>query len=114
MKNLTEYGWCRENAEGRSHPVGLKTPNAWGFHDMHGSIDEYCLDDWHPNYDGAPTDGRAWTEGGLQTHLVLRGGSWYDQPQHCRSPHRNYYPLGVPSEDHGFRVVMEVEDGAAS
>ena len=104
--NLDEYGWYRDNANGISHPVGRKKPNAWGLYDMHGGIDEYCQDLWHPNYEGAPADGSAWIENGEKELRVLRGGSWYDLAEHCCSSHRNYYTATEPSEDHGFRVAI--------
>ena len=53
--------------------------NAWGLCDMHGNVWEWCLDYWHNNYEGAPTDGSAWIEEGDSTFRVLRGGSWYTQ-----------------------------------
>jgi len=102
------YAWYRDNAREVSHPVGSKQPNAWGLYDVHGGIDEFCQDVWHSSYDGAPDDGSAWLQGGDPDRRILRGGSWYDIAQHCRSAHRNAYPRSQPSEDHGFRVVVSL------
>ena len=41
-------------------PVRQFSPNAFGLYDMHGNVLEWCLDDWHQNYEDAPIDGSAW------------------------------------------------------
>ncbi len=39
-------------------PVGSFPPNAFGLHDMHGGLWEWTADAWHPDYQGAPVEGR--------------------------------------------------------
>jgi len=69
-------------------PAGSFSPNSFGLHDMHGNVFEWVEDCWHGNYDGAPTDGSAWTSSGPCGVRVLRGGSWDDVPLILRSAHR--------------------------
>jgi formylglycine-generating enzyme required for sulfatase activity len=103
---LGDYAWYKGNSRYKTHPVGEKKPNAWGLYDMSGNVFEWCEDDWHGNYIGAPTDGSAWLKNGNgndnRYHLnCLRGGSWCYNPDNCRSAYRNnsnYNGLG-------FRVV---------
>ncbi|PZV16103.1 MAG: hypothetical protein DCF21_10995 [Leptolyngbya sp.] len=85
--------------------VGSFPPNAFGLYDMHGNVWEWCQDVWHENYEGAPTDGSAWLEGGNQTRRPLRGGSWDFYPAFCRSAYRLRFASGYSLNDVGFRVV---------
>ena len=102
--------------------MGMFAANAWGLQDMHGNVWEWCLDEWHGNYEGAPTDGSAWlhptapsneaitkgkeTKASDEERRLLRGGSWYYNPGNCRSACRNdYYLLDYNNNYIGFRVV---------
>jgi formylglycine-generating enzyme required for sulfatase activity len=79
--------------------------NAWGLHDMHGNVLEWCLDEWHENYNGAPADGTAWLSNAGKEWRVLRGGSWINYPIHCRSASRHSnHPAGAYHGLIGFRV----------
>ncbi len=87
-------------------PVGQFPPNAFGLYDMHGNVWEWCADTWHDNYDGAPTDGSAWTENGNDNRSPPRGGSWYFNPTLCRSASRfTYDRRDYDVSSLGFRVV---------
>ncbi|ABG53343.1 serine/threonine protein kinase [Trichodesmium erythraeum IMS101] len=89
-------------------PVGQFPANAFGLYDMHGNVWEWCADEWHNNYAGAPTDGSVWLNGNKE-RSPLRGGSWYDLPNYCRSAVRDTY--SVRRDDHffitGFRLVCD-------
>jgi formylglycine-generating enzyme required for sulfatase activity/RES domain-containing protein len=101
----------------QSTPVGMFPANAWGLHDMHGNVWEWCLDEWHENYYGSPTDGSAWVDYGegeksneLGKIRLLRGGSWVSSPANCRSAFRdNYLPDGR-GVSIGFRVCCLPQD----
>ncbi|MBD2346207.1 formylglycine-generating enzyme family protein [Anabaena subtropica FACHB-260] len=89
-------------------PVGSFPPNAFGLYDMHGNVWEWCQDHWHDSYNGAPTDGSVWlNDNDNQSLHLLRGGSWYDIPEDCRSAFRNYFNRNRRSNYIGFRVVCD-------
>jgi formylglycine-generating enzyme required for sulfatase activity/tetratricopeptide (TPR) repeat protein len=88
-------------------PVGsLGIANAWGLFDMHGNVWEWCEDVWHNNYDTAPTDGSAWTVGGISNRRILRGGGWDDSDDNCRSANRDDFSTDDRVSNIGFRVVV--------
>ena len=80
--------------------------NNFGLYDMHGNVWEWCQDDWHSDYEGAPIDGSAWLNNEEDNNdKLLRGGSWGSNPGHCRSACRAYHYLDYNSSNIGFRVV---------
>ena len=97
-------------AEGQQTTLVRRHPaNAWGLHDMHGNVGEWCRDKWHYSYRGAPNDDTSWIDAKaplLAADRVVRGGAWSDPPRIARSAGR--YHLPPQSREPGFvglRVV---------
>jgi formylglycine-generating enzyme required for sulfatase activity len=120
--------------EGRSgtHPVGQKTPNAFGLYDMLGNVLEWVEDMAHANYTGAPADGSAWRGGewvggslfnGPMTAQgpfvtvrdpsyvpgrMRRGGSWRNIAPNTRAGMRSARGPNFTDANNGFRVACDV------
>jgi len=93
-------------------PVGEFPSNAFGLYDMHGNVWEWCLDDWHDNYEGAPTDGNPWFDDNnlyqKKRTAILRGGCWVNYPKDCCCASRYSYVRVERDQLYGyvgFRVV---------
>lgn len=88
--------------------VGQFPPNPFGLYDMHGNVWEWCEDDWHEDYNGAPSDGSAWLKNAKndqkEAHKLLRGGSWGSDTGYCRSASRNHVTHGFIDLYVGLRV----------
>ena len=88
-------------------PVGQFPPNAFGLYDMHGNVREWCADECHDDYRYHLTDGSIWLNGN-KDRSPLRGGSWADDPDYCRSAYRLLYVRRDDlTSDSGFRLVCD-------
>ena len=103
------YMWYSSNSNSKTHPVGLKIANPWGFYDMHGNVWEWCLD-WYGTL-AYGIDPKGSSSG---SNRVLRGGSWNSNPKHdtdyCTSSGRSGNPPSDKDYRIGFRIVRTLSD----
>ena len=105
---LANYTGVKGEYRGQTTPVGyLGVPNNFGLSDMHGNVWEWCEDDWHDNYESAPTNGSAWLSG-MSSKKVIRGGSWSLNSSYCRSACRGYGSRVSRLDSLGFRATCIV------
>lgn len=89
---LDEMGWYRGNSGAQTHPIGQKQPNAWGFYDMHGNVEEWIMESTFPN-------------------SIIRGGSWDGFPNHCMADCKiGWYSWQNPGNTRGFRLASPLSN----
>jgi len=92
---------------GKTKDVGSYPSNAWGLHDMHGNVWEWCLD-WLGDYpSGAVTDPMGADRG---PNRVIRGGSWDNLlARTCRSAYRSPHAPAGRNLKLGLRLSLVLE-----
>ncbi len=87
-------------------PVGTYPANAWGLHDMHGNVWQWCQDRFadYPRKDVTDPEGPA-----AGAERVLRGGSFADLAEDCRSAFRHHFEPGGRDHTVGLRVCFSPE-----
>jgi formylglycine-generating enzyme required for sulfatase activity len=104
---LLECAWLKENADGMTHAVGQRKPNAWGLYDMHGNVWQWCSDHWTRDYyQLSPLCDPQGPSGGL--YRVARGGCHTRDVLHCRSAFRLRIAPSTRNVSNGFRVAVGV------
>ena len=115
---LKSYACYSGNSAKKTDPVGRKKPNAWGLHDMHGNVLEWCHDVYQPTWyqEGSANDPRGPAEGRKR---VLRGGSWNARAGACRATARIADFPGITDacfarDTYGFRCVRRLTPDESS
>lgn len=89
--------------------VGSLPSNAFGLHEVHGNVQEWCQDSAHHPYQDAPNDGSAIRLPGSEDQ-AFRGGSWRSDDVDCRSAARGGNPSSAQYPHVGFRLVRDLPD----
>lgn len=101
--DLAAVGWFGGNSGGRLHAVGEKPANAFGLFDVHGNVWEWCAD-WLAEYSAANATDPSGAASG--SDCVVRGGSFWNMAEGCRSASRVRYRPANRSRVIGFRVAL--------
>jgi formylglycine-generating enzyme required for sulfatase activity len=102
--NYPYNGGAKGEHRGRTTRVGSFAPNAWGMHDMHGNVWEWCVD-WYGAIDKAAVTDPSGPESG--TERLLRGGSFYTSASAMRSTRRKYHTPDFRDFPNGFRIALD-------
>lgn len=104
--DLDELGWFADNSDGKTHEVGRKNANAWGLHDMHGNVREWCLD-WAADELMGGQNPPGPDSGSSR---INRGGRYYNELNYCRAAHRASISPATRHHGIGFRLCLSFSE----
>ncbi len=99
---------CDDGVAGAA-PVASFTPNAFGLHDMIGSLWEWVADCYYPSHAGSSANGRARTSAPCDKR-VPRGGGWSSGPRILKSAVRGSHVAEMRTASYGFRIARSLVD----
>ena len=113
-KNLDDIGYYYNNSldtderKPKTHAVGKKASNDWGLFDMHGNVEEWCLDRCDEKGNNEVYKKYSITDpcGEQGDYKVVRGGACNKNPVRCRSAYRNGYRQSRKFDSLGFRLAL--------
>jgi formylglycine-generating enzyme required for sulfatase activity len=100
---LGDYAWYSANSDSQTQPVGRKKSNAWGLHDIHGNVWEWCQD-WYDDYSVHSVTDPLVVSSQLPVR-VFRGGCWRGSADFAASAHRSGRGAAYRHSILGFRLV---------
>jgi formylglycine-generating enzyme required for sulfatase activity len=103
---IGDVAWYDANSNGKSHIVGIKSPNELGIYDMTGNVSEMCSDRNGDYSNDAQVDPQGANSG---LYRMVRGGSWYSLRKNTRIAYRNSIVPVLKDIDMGFRIVLPAQ-----